>query len=654
MCALCDFGVVPQGWSCDGGTAPVAALPPEDAVRPEAFLPGEAAPVPLVAEAAAAPGIEVTALLASANPGWNGAIGRGGVVTFSFAQNPEAGTAPGSFGSLTVAQMDSARLALNAWAEVSGINFVEVPDRAGGLGTDIRFLKESMSSTTAGFAYYPPNGAISLSASYYATDPMTPGSYGYEVLIHEIGHALGLKHPFEGFSVLPALMDTWQNTVMSYTQTGPTPTGVKPFDVAAISYVYGSQADQPAWATRAGYDAASDSVVMVGDGSAETIWGTSRRSTAYAGGGNDSLLGGSGAEHFFGQEGNDTLSGNDGNDTLLGGTGNDTLEGGFGNDWLAGGTGTNTISDVSGVDTLAVESGRRGTVLVRTTEFTSSIDGGPVPAFRGTVGSGVESTSFRNIENFAFLDGRLVFASSDPAMEVYRFYQAALGRAPDPVGLNKWTADVQAGASLSSVAAGFINSLEFTTRFGTLDDAGFVNRTYQNVLGRGGDAVGFADWMNRLGHGLARQDLIVGFSESSEFKYRIAATLPNGLWDTDENAASAARVYQATLGRHPDEAGLRDWDSRLDAGLSLKGMVLGFTASAEFAARYGSPDNDGFIGLLYHNVLGRAPDSTGFANWKSSLEAGALDRSDVVLGFSESLEFKLATQNWIEGGIVFA
>ncbi|WP_043829148.1 DUF4214 domain-containing protein [Muricoccus aerilatus] len=644
---MCDPASLAAGLGC-------SAMPEENG-------PGEAAGAPVPDQAAALP-VEIQALLANSNPGWNGAIGRGGVVNFSFAQSPEAGTPANGFSPLSAGQMASARLALSAWAGASGLTFVEVPDHAGGAGIDIRFMHENMSSAYAGTGEYPMGGTIRLSSALYGNgaDSMVPGSYGYLVLLHEIGHTLGLKHPFDrtvgNLTVLPAALDKLANTVMSYDRSSPNPTGLQPYDLATISYIYGSQSQEPAWATSARYDADTDSVVMTGDASAETIWNTNRRSVVFAGGGNDTILGGAGDERLFGEDGNDSINGGNGANSLFGGVGNDTLYGGSGNDWLAGGSGINTVYAGAGIDTLAVEHGRRATAITITpsASATQTINGGPVPYFGGTIRSGDETTTFYTVENFAFLDGRLVYASNDPAMQVYRFYQAALGRAPDSVGQNYWTAELQAGKGLAAVAAGFVNSTEYNTRFGALDDAGFVNLTYRNVLGRAPDPTGLNYWLNNLSHGATRQDVVVNFSESSEFKTRIAATLPNGLWDGDENAASIARLYQATLGRHPDETGLRYWDTSFDNGLSLSDMAVAFTASSEFAARFGSPDNAGFINQLYVNVLGRAPDSTGFNYWKTGIDAGTLTRTDLVLAFSESTEFKTTTASWIEGGIVFA
>jgi len=98
---------------------------------------------------------------------------------------------------------------------------------------DIRYNMITLSSTENGHAYYPmpstsPIGGDVFLGSALGTDTtvnnnINVGKYGYKTVVHELGHALGLKHPFAESSDpasdinLPTADDNRVNTVMSYT-----------------------------------------------------------------------------------------------------------------------------------------------------------------------------------------------------------------------------------------------------------------------------------------------------------------------------------------------------------------------------------------------------------------------------------------------------
>ncbi|GIF21389.1 Ca2+-binding RTX toxin-like protein [Actinoplanes tereljensis] len=96
--------------------------------------------------------------------------------------------------------------------------------------------------------------------------------------------------------------------------------------------------------------------------------------TAYAGAGNDKVIGGTAGETLFGEAGNDSIWGNGGNDTVNGGTGNDSLNTGDGNDVAYGGDGKDTIVTGAGND---YPRGDAGNDAIYTQDGNDHVWGGP-------------------------------------------------------------------------------------------------------------------------------------------------------------------------------------------------------------------------------------------------------------------------------------
>jgi hypothetical protein len=105
-------------------------------------------------------------------------------------------------------------------------------------------------------------------------------------------------------------------------------------------------------------------------------------------------------------------------------------------------------------------------------------------------------------------------------------------------------------------------------------------------------------------------------------------------------AGPITRLYLAYFLRIPDRDGLGFWIDYARLGWSLAMISDQFAQSAEFQARYGALDNSQFVTLIYQNVLGRAPDSEGHAFWLGELNSGARTRGMVMIGFSESPEYR--------------
>ncbi|ABD57134.1 Allergen V5/Tpx-1 related protein (plasmid) [Jannaschia sp. CCS1] len=101
--------------------------------------------------------------------------------------------------------------------------------------------------------------------------------------------------------------------------------------------------------------------------------------------------------------------------------------------------------------------------------------------------------------------------------DVFRLYQATLGREPDSGGLQGWTEQLAEGKDYLSIVSGFTNSPEFVNTYGSLTDEAFVDLMYLNVLNRGADSAGQQHWLNLIGSGGTREQVVQGFAQSAEF-----------------------------------------------------------------------------------------------------------------------------------------
>ena len=342
------------------------------------------------------------------------------------------------------------------------------------------------------------------------------------------------------------------------------------------------------------------------------------------------LSGDSGANLLAGSGLIDTLSGLGGNDTLSGGDADDMLDGGPGDDSIDGGGGFD-VAQLSGI--------RRQ----------YSLAGNPSGA--GSSAGADGNDSFTGIEKLSFIDGALNFDPSSAIAQVARLYRAALNRPGDTLGVDAWRAQREAGTTLDTIAQSFIGSSEFQGTYGALNNTEFVQRLYQNVLGRAADAPGLATWTGYLGSGGNRGTVVTGFSESGEHIERRAAEVNAGRWEINGNAAALARLYWATLDRAPDVAGLTSWVGALSGGVSLTTAAGSFVASSEFQGRYGALNDTAFVNQLYVNALARAAGAGEVSTWTGYLNGNAARRADVVVGFSESDEFKAKSLPLIDRGI---
>ena len=138
--------------------------------------------------------------------------------------------------------------------------------------------------------------------------------------------------------------------------------------------------------------------------------------------------------------------------------------------------------------------------------------------------------------------------------------------------------------------------------------------------------------------------------ERVEFRDRAVAL------DTDAGPGQAYRIYKAAFNRQPDLAGIGYWISRMDDGMDMIELAQRFVDSDEFRNLYGSkPSNAAFVAKLYQNVLGRAPDDTGYDWWVNKMNTDpSKSFAKVLADFSESTENTIALAGQMEAGVEYA
>jgi len=248
-------------------------------------------------------------------PDWN-FLPSAGSNTISYTFSVSSGNEADQTGQVafTAAQQVGARSIFTYLQQETGIKFVETTS---GTGAQIHLANMNLQgsnvtglcSWAAKYEYTSNNTLTDYSANAYVyldnveffseNHNLVPGTGGYQTLLHELGHALGLKHPFyentgknETQIVLPKAEDNTTNTLMSYTHSGPALSTFSPYDIAALNWLYGRDGLGGAL----GIGSTTGGRYITGSNKAETLMGTQFNDIFQGNGGNDMINGGEGMD----------------------------------------------------------------------------------------------------------------------------------------------------------------------------------------------------------------------------------------------------------------------------------------------------------------------------------------------------------------------
>ncbi len=296
---------------------------------------------------------------------WNASqpLGSATELTYSFVtQAPTGGVGAAGFRTFSAAERQAVRDIFAETSALTGLSFSEVTETAGATG-QLRF-GVSQQRDTRGVSWLPNQSGAGESAGDVWMDVesmlnLAVGSEGYAALLHEIGHALGLRHPRnvdpgDAWAVqLRESDDRSALTVMSdaYSADGLFRSDWGPLDVLALRYLYGTREHQAGDDQyRLGAHQASGQTTLVDDGGEDTLDASQLTSgvnldlaaghlssvgvtgAGFNGVENLGLTIGSEIEHAIGSAFDDVLLGNALDNVLSGGTGNDWIEGEEGED----------------------------------------------------------------------------------------------------------------------------------------------------------------------------------------------------------------------------------------------------------------------------------------------------------------------------------
>ena len=359
------------------------------------------------------------------------------------------------------------------------------------------------------------------------------GSAGFALLLHELGHALGLKHTHDdGGTGGPTLSEAGLGqydfdwfSIMSYADDYPwnrlswEPVTPMFLDVNGLQYLYGENESNHSgnsiheleesglYATL--WDASGNDILSFGTSNIGWfIKVPEPGGFGFAHPRSESLRGDPSPTSLWWLMGEyEAVIGSGYDDHIVGSGASDKFNGFHGDDYIDGGDNTDFVLYLSERSDYSIHASKDGQSITVT---------GPEGA-----------DTLINIERLSFSENILVALDIDGnGGQAYRLYQAAFGRTPDKKGVGYWIKRMDDGLELVEVSARFIDSNEFRKLYGEdPENEEFLTALYRNVLKRGPDNEGYTWWLDQLDNNPARTwDKVL--TEFSEIPENYAAVLP--------------------------------------------------------------------------------------------------------------------------------
>lgn len=203
------------------------------------------------------------------------------------------------------------------------------------------------------------------------------------------------------------------------------------------------------------------------------------------------------------------------------------------------------------------------------------------------------------------------------------------------------------------LATDLVNSDYFTAKYGSLTNAQFVERVYQNAYGRYASLADLTKYVTQLASGsVSRATLLANVSESAEHIVEGNGQITTNNSVIDNVTVSAdhiidiqlatnivRRLYAVGLGRNLSAADAATRAGQIVSGSYTEARIAAeIVNSGEFANKYGSTTNADFVSLLALNAFGRLPLPIEASSWLQMLNSGAISRGDLVDVIAQSVD----------------